>query len=367
MQPILQTYRWKPDWADIAARLTRWWRGEAMALYLFSEDGATDPAPAPLPETATAAEAEHWWIDPHARRARAERIMSRRRYFAEGFPIFDTQIGPGSLGLFLGATPVFDANTVWYQPCIHDPDRHDAIRFDPDGNHWWDVHLAVMQAGLTHSQGRYPVGVPDLIENMDTLAALRGTMELLYDLVDRPAWVHARLAEINVAWLDAFAHMQTMVQDADGGNVFAAFRIWGPGRTAKVQCDFSAMISPAMFEEFVRPYLAAQCAQLDFAMYHLDGTNALQHLDILLDMPEIDAIEWTPQAGLPGGGAPEWHDIYRRIKAAGKAVQVVSITPPEVIPLLDAVGPAGMYVLINEPVAATEAEALMRDLAPYRR
>ncbi|MEZ4556406.1 MAG: hypothetical protein R2854_08155 [Caldilineaceae bacterium] len=165
----------------------------------------------------------------------------------------------------------------------------------------------MMQSGLTHSQGRYPVGVPDLIENMDTLAALRGTMELLYDLMDLPAWVHARLAEINTAWLDAFDRMQALVQDADGGNVFAAFRLWGPGRTAKVQCDFSAMISPAMFEGFVRPYLAAQCAQLDFAMYHLDGTNALQHLDILLDMPEIDAIEWTPQAGLPGGGAPEWH------------------------------------------------------------
>lgn len=358
----MQTYRWKPDWHATAARLTRWWRGEAMAIYLFSEDDAIDPLPSPP----TDAEAERWWIDPEVRRQRAEQTMRRRRYLAEGFPIFDTQIGPGSLGLFLGATPVFDANTVWYQPCIHDPDQSGSIRFVPTNNHWWDVHLAVMQAGLTHSRGRYPVGVPDLIENLDTLAALRGTMELLYDLVDRPDWVHARLAEINDAWLDAFDHMQPLVRDADGGNVFAAFRIWGPGRTAKVQCDFSAMISPAMFDTFVRPYLAAQCAQLDYAMYHLDGTNALQHLDILLDMPEIHAIEWTPQAGLPGGGAPEWHDLYRRVKAAGKAVQVVSIVPHEVIPLLDAVGPEGMYILINEPVSMAEAEALVRALGPYR-
>lgn len=358
----MQTYLWNPTWPDTAARLTRWWRGEAMALYLFSEDDAVGPSPAP----ATDADAARWWTDPDVRRARAEQTMARRRYFAEGFPIFDTQIGPGSLGLFLGATPVFDPNTVWFEPCIHDPDHSAPIRFVPEDNHWWDVHLAVMQAGLAHSQGRYPVGVPDLIENLDTLAALRGTMELLYDLVDRPAWVHARLAEINVAWLDAFDRMQALVRDADGGNVFAAFRLWGPGRTAKVQCDFSAMISPAMFEEFVRPYLAAQCAQLDYAMYHLDGTNALQHLDILLDMPEIHAIEWTPQAGRPGGGAPEWHDLYRRIKAAGKAVQVVSIRPHEVIPLLDAVGPEGMYILINEPVSVVEAEALLRELGPYR-
>lgn len=359
MQPLA----WKPDWPEIAARLARWWRGETMAIYLFAEDGSvTGPD-----DTPRAVGIESWWTDPEVRRRRAERIMGRRRYFGEGFPLFDTQIGPGSLGLFLGAMPVFDENTVWFQPCIDDPDRFGAIQFTPAGNQWWDVHLAVMQAGIDHADGRYLVGVPDLIENMDTLAALRGTMELLYDLVDRPDWVHARLAEINAAWFAAFDHMHAMVEDEVGGNAFAAFRIWGPGKTAKVQCDFSAMISPAMFEKFVRPYLAEQCADLDFAMYHLDGTNALQHLDILLDMREIDAIEWTPQAGLPGGGAPEWHDLYRRIKAAGKAVQTVYIAPAEVVPLLDAVGPEGMYILINDPVPVAEAEALMRQLAPYRR
>ena len=55
MEPIRQTYRWKPDWPDTAARLTRWWHGEAMALYLFTEDGTTAPAPAPLTDAATPA------------------------------------------------------------------------------------------------------------------------------------------------------------------------------------------------------------------------------------------------------------------------------------------------------------------------
>ncbi len=355
---------WKADWPETAQRLTAWWRGEALALYLFTaQNSKLDPgavtAVSPVPEI--------WWTDPVLRRRRAEQTMANRRYFAEGFPIFDTQIGPGSLGLFLGVKPIFDYRTVWYEPCIEAPDSFGSLELRTENNHWWDVHLAVIDAGVSHAQGRYLVGVPDLIENMDTLAALRGTMNLLYDLVDRPTWVHERLAEINRAWLDAFNHMAGLVQDEDGGNVFAAFRIWGPGRTAKVQCDFSAMISPQMFEEFVRPYLAEQCAQLDFAMYHLDGTNALQHLDILLDMPELDAIEWTPQAGLPGGGAPEWFELYRRIKKAGKAVQVVSIGPDEVIPLLDAVGPEGMYILINDAVEEAQADRLMRQVAPYRR
>ena len=43
-----------------------------------------------------------------------------------------------------------------------------------------------------------------------------------------------------------------------GGVVFGAFRIWGPGKTAKVQCDASAMFSPAMFEQFVVPALTEE-------------------------------------------------------------------------------------------------------------
>ena len=71
------------------------------------------------------------------------------------------------------------------------------------------------------------------------------------DLVERPTWVEERLAEINAAFFAAFDLLYAKVRDADGGNAFSAFRIWGPGKTAKVQCDFSCMISPRMFRQFV--------------------------------------------------------------------------------------------------------------------
>lgn len=131
-----------------------------------------------------------------------------------------------------------------------------------------------------------------------------------------------------------------------GGAVFCAFDLWALGKVAKVQCDFSCMISAAMFREFVGPALTAQCEWLDYSLYHLDGTDAVHHLDALLEIDALDAIEWTPQSGLPGGGSPEWYDLYRRIKAGGKSVQAVGVRPGEVEPLLAAVGPEGMYILM---------------------
>ncbi len=73
----------------------------------------------------------------------------------------------------------------------------------------------------------------------------------------------------------------------------------------------------------------------------------------MLGIPTLDAIEWTPQDGIEGGGAPRWYDLYRRILRAGKSVQVVGVKPAEVLPLLEAIGRRGVYILLG---CKTEAE-----------
>jgi hypothetical protein len=121
-----------------------------------------------------------------------------------------------------------------------------------------------------------------------------------------------------------------------------------------------------MYARFVVPYLSEQCAWLDYSMYHLDGTNAHQHLDLLLSIDRLNAIEWTPQAGRPSGGSPEWYNLYRRIKAAGKSVQAVGVEYEDVIPLLDAVGPQGMFIILaHDGFPPDRAEQLAKQLEPY--
>lgn len=44
-------------------------------------------------------------------------------------------------------------------------------------------------------------------------------------------------------------------------------------------CDFSVMVSPAMFEEFILPELEATAGAFDHTTYHLDGLERLaRHL-----------------------------------------------------------------------------------------
>ena len=141
--------------------------------------------------------------------------------------------------------------------------------------------------------------------------------------------------------------------------------LWGPGKTAKVQCDACAMFSPAMFERFVLPALSEQCAWLDHAMYHLDGSDCLPHLDVLLSIDELDAIEWTTDPKVPGPCDPHWYPLYRKILAAGKSVQVVGPRLEEIIPLLDAIGGRGVY-LLTDLWQEREVEELLGKIEQYR-
>lgn len=125
--------------------------------------------------------------------------------------------------------------------------------------------------------GRYLLGPPDLVGNLDVLAALRDTQTLLTDLVERPEWVKDRLQEINRADFSIFERILELVRDESGGNAFC-FHLYGDGKTAKVQCDIACMLSPAMFREFVVGPLAEQCRYLDYSMFHLDGEDAPRRL-----------------------------------------------------------------------------------------
>jgi hypothetical protein len=281
-------------------------------------------------------------------------------------PLPDVNVGPGSLALLLGSEPGFSRETVWFEPCIDpvDPESHPPLRLD-SANRWLGLHVDTLRECVELGRGKYLVGCPDLIENIDILAAMREPQCLLFDLVERPAWVEEKVREINEAFFEAYQRIYDVIRLPDGSSAFDAFRLWAPGKVAKVQCDASAMFSPEMFAQFVLPALTQQCEWLDFSMFHLDGHQCIQHLDLLLGIEALDAIEWTPDPQVPGGGSPEWYPMYRRILQAGKSVQAIDIKADEVEPLLDAVGPQGMYIL-TEPLSPPEVDRISEVASRYR-
>ena len=301
-----------------------------------------------------------YWFDPEWRAADIHYQLSRSSFKADILPVANTHLGPGSLAAILGAELEGGEDTIWIHPRA---EQSDAIVLD-ENNRWWRTHLDLIRACKRRAQGRYFVGCPDLIEGLDTLAALRGTQPVLLDMMDRPAELALQVQAINDIWFQVFERIYGEINEG-GEMAFCYFSIWGPGRVAKLQSDISGMISTRNFRRFVQPFIREQCQRLDYALYHLDGVAAMRHLDALLEIEDLDAIQWTPGTGQPQGGDPCWYDLYKRIRAGGKAIMPCWVELNELQPLLDAVGPAGVNVLMHFH-SERDIDAALEIAAHYR-
>jgi hypothetical protein len=116
--------------------------------------------------------------------------------------------------------------------------------------------------------------------------------------------------------MDSFGELWKIAdQTVTGLEGSMAGGIWSPGRGKEFSCDISCNLSPKQFEDLFRPPLIETMRTVDHRYYHLDGTVALHHLDGLLSVPEIHAIQWIPDAGHEA--ILEWVPLIRRIRALG--------------------------------------------------
>jgi len=159
----------------------------------------------------------------------------------------------------------------------------------------------------------------DLGGTLDVISTFRPGHNLLYDLYDFPDEVKRLTWEVHELWHRFFNEINEVLQPVNPGYSDWA-KIYSDKPSYVLQSDFSYMISPDMFHEFVKPDLEASCSKLGRSMYHLDGVGQLAHLESLLTIEDLDAVQWVPGDGKPG--QEEWPEVYFKIHQAGKKIQI---------------------------------------------
>ena len=303
-------------------RLSDWWAGEdigrpAMLLTAKREKPVEN---IPIMATPDGWETHYPTLDFEYRVNLAQRGCIHTHYLAEAVPEMSPDLGPNCLALYLGCRGVERPGTVWFESCIDRPEEA-CFTLDPE-DFYWDFTLRLAKEQLRVGDGKFLTSFPDLIEGLDTLAAMRGTQNLLVDLVERPEWVHRSLKCITDRYFECYDTLYNLIKGDRGGSHFWA---WAPGRVSKLQCDFSAMISPEMFGEFMVPVLKSMTERLDHTMFHWDGPGAVPHHDHLLSIPGISTIQWTPGAGAEPVADRQWWPLYHKTFEAGKNVALLGV------------------------------------------
>ena len=246
--------------------------------------------------------------------------LSTKEFIGDGYPVVDFACyGPGVLAAFCGAKLDNSSGRVWFFPPVEDPELSQVhVKYDP--NNVWSRRIKdIYRAGLERWNGAVIMGFPDLGGVMDVVASMVGTENLLYAIVDEPEEVERLVKETQAAWYEAYNDFAEVLKPQGAYTDWNGLLSRDPAYV--IQCDFCYMISPKMFSRFVLPTLQEDARRLTNTIYHLDGIGELPHLDQILAIPELNAVQWVYGTGQPGPYA--WVDVYRKILAAGKQIMII--------------------------------------------
>lgn len=307
-------------WQSIREIYGQWWRGELarplVPVVLQDRDPQRPQPDAPLLTQATCTDLT---IRADSVIDRIDYELSRCTFLGDAFPYFSMDcFGPGIVAAFLGGTLDNSTGNVWFHP-DGDRDIHDIhFQFDPD-NIWFRRICDLYSAGMKRWQGQVLMGMTDLGGTLDILSTFRPSEKLLLDLYDDPEEVKRLTWEAHEAWHQYYNALNSVLQPTTPG--YSDWSgIYSARPTYMLQCDFCYMIGPDMFDAFVKPELAATCAKLPNAFYHLDGVGQLPHLDSLLTITDLQGVQWVPGAGRPEYA--HWPEVYGKIRDAGKRIQL---------------------------------------------
>ena len=330
---------WKPNLEETKKRYINWWNHKGIILNMWEhfQEGVKPHADIPMPPAPR--DLNQKWFDPEWRADYLDWYVAHSSLMADMLPVANTHLGPGSLAAILGGVFEGGEDTIWIHP---NPNYSDDIVFNPNHPNYL-LHKDLLKACKRKAQGHYYVGMPDLMEGLDVLAAIKGTDQVLLDTVMQPEMLEHQMQQINDIYFQVFDELYDIIREGDE-MAFCYFSSWAPGKMSKLQSDISTMISVDDYRRFVQPFIREQCQKIDYTLYHLDGVGAMHHLDALLEIKELNAIQWTPGVGEPQGGSPKWYDLYKKILAHGKSIMACWVTLDELRPLLDNIGGDGVHL-----------------------
>jgi hypothetical protein len=328
------------DWETSRKRLMHWWANELYDRALLCVT-APRQGVQPVEWTGVPVTPEVQWTCIDYMNWRMLENIRTTYYGGEALPLFYHGWSAGH-ALVMGCKPQFTPDTVWVDPLPVSANEYPPIQFLREG-HWWKWMLDSTRQAARTSQGRYFVMPTWGNHAGDNLALLRGTQKLMVDITENPHWVRLAVQQVSEILLEIYNTLWPLVDEKVSGLEGSVnyCGLWSPVRTMGFDCDISCCISPRQFEDLFLPSLIETMRTVDHCIYHLDGVVALQHLELLLSVPEIDAIQWVPGAGREA--ILQWVPLIQRVQRAGKSI-LVQAEAAEIPALFDAVPARGLCI-----------------------
>lgn len=285
---------------------------------------------------------DRWW-DTDYQLELFEYQLGQSVYNAETFPVFWPNLGPEVYSAFYGVELIYKEVTSYAVPIVKDWSQLENIKLDFSNPYFRKIE-EMTYAALERCKGKFLVGYTDFHPGLDCAAAFREAQELCIDMLLEPGKVKQLINISSRDFQKVFDHFDAILKRNDQPSV-TWMGIPSFGKFHIPSCDLGTLISPEQFEEFVLPVLKNEVKPMSHNVFHLDGTSVAKHIDMILALPEITAIQWVQGMGedLP---IMQWVPLIKKIQEAGKSV-VVDLQVSELELFMKEVNPAGILLCIS--------------------
>lgn len=296
------------------------------------------------------------WFDTEYQVNKALAQVETGSYLGETFPLFWPNLGPNVFAGMFGCKLKYADVTSWALPFVEDADDLDKIAYDPD-NELLRKLDELTDCALERGKGKFLVGYTDMHPGLDFAAALMGTENMFMQTVEDIDFVREILRRAEDQF---FVLMDAFHEKLRANNQLSVTWMDIPSyETVHIpSCDHGAMISTKLFCDLALPFILEEVRHFKHNIFHVDGPGVANHLDVLLEIPEIQAIQWVQ---VPGLGRPimQWVPLIKKVQAAGKSV-VVDLQLHELEDFMAAVRPEGILLCLDESDPDTQRAVLDR-------
>jgi len=357
---------YKPDFEEAKPYFQAFWNGEVLDRVALS-------VTAPRKVQIHSESADNWSKPKKVFQESQEHILDyfedycRNTFFGGlAVPVFWLNFGPDVFSAFLGTELKFseDSNITawidWSQNILKDYKNLSCLEIR-DSNPVYQKNLELTRQAIKRGRGKFLVAPTDLHSGFDSLAVLRGGPDkAVLDLIENPEGVKEAMRLLYRVWQKVYDDYYQIVNGTQDGTGCSWMGLWAPGKSYPVQNDFYCLVSAGMYREFFLEELLSEIEYLDYSIYHLDGVEALQHLDLLLEIPKLNAIQWVRGARFDEEGISRWFPLYQKIQAKKKSI-VVYPTVEEIPLILKNLKPEGLLISVGCS-SEDEAGAVMAQL-----
>jgi hypothetical protein len=265
-----------------------------------------------------------------------------RKFYAETFPVFWPNLGPEVYTAFHGSELQYQEVTSYSIPMVKNWEDISLINFDKNNPYFKKIE-ELTKLALDRCEGSFMVGYTDLHPGMDCAAAWRDPQQLCIDILLNPEEVKRLIKKANMHFREVFDFFDKMLKTRNQLSV-TWMGIPSFGKMHIPSCDFSAMISTEHYLEFAHPITVEEVKPMDHNVYHLDGKGVARHIDHILEIKEINAIQWVQGMG---NDTPimQWVPFIKKIQKAGKSL-VLDIQLNELDDFIAAIHPEGIMLCI---------------------